>query len=233
MMTVTNAVVIGSHISSQRHQQRTMMKSLTATTVCLLLSGATAWTPSTSPKAPFQKLVRNGKAMAVTAAAVSLLVQPSNALDSAIYNHGYADPLHPQCQRTVVVNPKEESFHYSGTSVKSPKGDKVLHGCSPEEIEQFGIRRGSFDGVILANGGISAGDGIHEGVWEPANSASTTLGFEDVDGIRWNDGNKWTVKDKSVATKTGEFITLSYIGVSLLAGVRGVAQKLEERKNKS
>lgn len=35
-----------------------------------------------------------------------------------------------------------------------------------------------------------------KGRWEPAGSATASLGLEDVDGIRWNDGNKWDVKTK-------------------------------------
>jgi hypothetical protein len=55
-------------------------------------------------------------------------------------------------------------------------------------------------------------------VWEPARSTTTLLGYEDVDGIRWNDGNKWIVQEKPLSTKVGEVITFSYIGFSVLAG---------------
>ena len=68
--------------------------------------------------------------------------------------------------------------HYTGTAV-GPKGDPVLRGCSAEEQAKYTLRRGAFDAMISpTDGAISAGDGVHEGVWEK-------------DGIRWNDGNKW------------------------------------------
>ena len=96
------------------------------------------------------------------------------------------------------MNPDGKTFHYSGTAV-GPKDDPVRRGCSADEIEKYGLRQGAFDGEVLSGNRISAGDGVHEGVWEPANSASTNLGFEAVDGVRWNDGNKWTVVENTVA----------------------------------
>lgn len=114
-----------------------------------------------------------------------------------VYSNDYADPFHPLCERRIVVAPDGRTFQYSGTAV-GPKDDPVRRGCSPEEIEKYQLRRGAFTGFILDNGKrISAGDGIHEGYWEPAGSLKTrTLGYEDVDGIRWNDGNKWVVIKK-------------------------------------
>lgn len=167
------------------------------------------------------------KQLATVAVAACCLAPPCNALDPSVYTNDYADPLHPLCLRNVQVD--GNTFHYSGTAV-GPKGDTVLRGCSPSEIKEFKIRRGAFDGVILDDGKISAGDGIHEGIWEPANSATTTLGYEDVDGIRWNDGNKWTVKSKSAGTQAGEFIFLAYVGFSLLAGVKGVTDVIERKR---
>ena len=143
---------------------------------------------------------------ASTAAAAALiwgstlttLPQPVHAASTTtnsayIFNHEYADPLHPYCDRKIRVSADGKRFHYSGTAV-GPKGDTVLRGCSPEEVKKYKLREGAFDGdiVVEANGrfGISAGDGIHEGIWEPKDTAATNLGYEDVDGIRWNDGNK-------------------------------------------
>lgn len=121
-----------------------------------------------------------------------LPLQSSHAVDASVFTNDYGDPLHPLCERHIQVSKDVKTFHYSGTAV-GPKNDPVLRGCSPEEIRKFGLQQGAFDGVILSNNKISAGDGIHEGKWEPANTATTKLGYEDVDGIRWNDGNKWFV----------------------------------------
>jgi hypothetical protein len=120
--------------------------------------------------------------------------QPSFALDPFIYANEYEDPLHPLCERRIQVAEDGKTFHYSGTAV-GPKGDPIRRGCTEEEIQTYKLRRGSFDGYILDDGTISAGDGIHEGVWEPAGSVSPDIPFSLLDGIRWNDGNKWTVKE--------------------------------------
>lgn len=118
-------------------------------------------------------------------------------MDVSVLNHEYSDPLHPQCRRTIQVDKDGKTFHYSGTGVKSNDDDSILRGCSPEEIKKYGLRTGSFDGQILQPElRLSVGDGIHEGQWEPANSVTTPgLQYKNVDGIRWNDGNKWIVKD--------------------------------------
>jgi hypothetical protein len=126
----------------------------------------------------------------------SLAVLPAHAVDPSIYTNDYSDPFHPLCERHIQVIDGGKTFHYSGTAV-GPKDDPVRRGCSPEEIAKYKLRQGAFDGSILSNGRLSVGDGIHEGVWEPAGSVKTNnLGYEDVDGIRWNDGNKWVVLKK-------------------------------------
>lgn len=157
--------------------------------------------------------------LAVTALPVNAQVD-----DITVYNNNYSDPLHPLCKRRIEVSKDGKTFHYSGTAV-GPKGDPVLRGCSKDEIREYKLRFGAFDGEILDNGRISAGDGIHEGIWEPAGSVSTTLGYEDKDGIRWNDGNKWIVENKPLSTKVGEVITFSYIGFSLLAGANELLKR--------
>ena len=185
---------------------------------------------------------------AVVTSIVSLaLITPLpsySAVSASSFNNEYADPLHPFCNRKIQVSRDGKTFHYSGTSV-GPKDEQVLRGCSTEEIKLYVLRKGEFDGVITDKGSrISAGDGIHEGVWEPKNTANTRLGYEDVDGIRWNDGNKWIVKSQSFVKKTedgntvvkkptsvviGEFIFLAYIGFSMLAGVYGVINRIRQQ----
>jgi hypothetical protein len=187
---------------------------------------------------------KTASSLALSLAITASAILPAYAVDAQIFTNDYADPFHPLCQRHVEVFKDGKSFHYSGTAV-GPKGDTVLRGCSAQEIKDFGLRKGAFDGIILSDNRISAGDDIHEGVWEPANSASTTLGYEDVDGIRWNDGNKWIVKSQSIAkvkgdkyvvesksgaTRVGEAIFLAYIGFSTLAGAKGVYDGIQRKR---
>lgn len=189
------------------------------------------------------------KVVASAILALSVAITPANALDSAIFTNEYADPFHPNCERKIQVSKDGKTFHYSGTAV-GPKGEEgPLRGCSAEEIKLYKLRKGAFDGEILDSNRISAGDGIHEGVWEPKNSVSTNLGFEDVDGIRWNDGNKWVVKSQARVVKSGEgeyavekkpfsevageFFFYSYIGFSTLAGAKGIVDGMKRKQEAS
>ena len=147
-------------------------------------------------------LLSNAFGATLMFAAMNLPVN-AQGIDPFVYNNNYSDPYHPMCKRRIEVSPDGKTFHYSGTAV-GPKDDPALRGCSKNEIREYKLRFGSFDGYILDDGRISAGDSVHEGVWEPAGSASTTLGHENEDGIRWNDGNKWVVEEKSSSTKVGE-----------------------------
>ena len=156
----------------------------------------------------------------------------ARAFDPLVYTNDYADPLHPFCKRHIEVASDGITFHYSGTGV-GKKDDTVLRGCTPSEIKEFGLRQGAFDGSI-DGAKIWAGDGIHEGVWEPAGEAKTSLRFEDVDGIRWNDGNKWTVqarKDVSLAEQGFRFF-LAYIGFSTLAGLKEIVKRFSGDSSK-
>ena len=155
------------------------------------------------------------------AASTILFTQAATALDPSVYSHDYADPLHPLCKRRVTVLEDGKTFKYRGTRVGATESE-VLRGCSKQEIKEYGLFVGQFQGEILDNGRISAGDGVHEGVWEPAGSVSADVPFASVDGIRWNDGNKWTVLTKGTGKKLGEGLTYAYIGLSTLAGAFGV-----------
>jgi hypothetical protein len=163
-----------------------------------------------------------------------LIALPANAaVDGRVYTNDYADPFHPLCKRHIQVVGDGKSFRYWGTAV-GPKNDPIERGCSPEEIREFGLRQGKFKGVITDENKISAGDGIHEGVWEPASSATTNLGYEDVDGIRWNDGNKWVVKETKKTPKlAGQVIFYSYIGFSTLAGGKGLYDGIQRKREAS
>lgn len=177
----------------------------------------------------------------------SIAPAPAQAFDPSVYSGDYRDPLHPLCERHVRVSKDKRRFQYFGTDV-GPKGWSEKHGCSQEEIERYVLRQGAFEGRILENGRLSVGDGVHEAAWEPAGdgSASTNggMGYTDVDGIRFDDGNKWVrygqsmvvqdprtkqnvVKSKGLAVKVGEFAFLSYVGVSVLAGLKWLYEKTQ------
>jgi hypothetical protein len=155
------------------------------------------------------------------------------AFDAKTFTNDYIDPFHPQCRRHIEVAKDGKTFRYSGSAVGPKSESDVKRGCTPKEIKQFGLRAGSFEGVISGDK-ISAGDGIHEGVWEPTDyatlSATTKLGNEEMDGIRWNDGNKWTVKTKTVGVRIMEVVFWAYLGFSTLAGVKGLFDAIERRK---
>ena len=170
------------------------------------------------------------------------VTSPALALDgSSVFNHDYADPNHPFCEAKIVVN-KGLTFHYTGT--RPATDDAAVRACSREEIQQYTLRKVEFDGQLLADNRISIG--ADQGLWEPKNTATTTLGFEDVDGIRWNNGNKWIVKSQSYVSQdengknvvvkkpmtvvVGEWIFLSYIGFSTLAGVRGFVDGVMKKR---
>ena len=173
--------------------------------------------------------------LAVASPPVALAVaSPPAALtvvNPSVFTNDYADPLHPLCKRHIEVSRDGTTFHYSGTAVGA-KDDPVLRGCSPEEIKEFGIRRGKFDGTIIGDGKLSAGDGVHEGVWEPAYSESRQP-FGDTDGIRWNDGNKWTVVKRSWAEQGAEYFFWSYITFSMLAGAKGLYDGIQRKRSES
>lgn len=175
----------------------------------------------------------------VLAASLALPAHATTTVNSAVYTHDYADPLHPQCQRHIQVDSGSNTFRYWGTAV-GPQNDVVLRGCSPQEIHDYGIRRGKFSGVVTADGRLSAGDGVHEGVWEPAgsladaSSSSSNLKNTNVDGIRWNDGNKWIVEETGKGPKlVGQVIFYSYLGLSTLAGIKGLYDGIQRKRRQA
>eukprot|EP00636_Phaeomonas_parva_P016448 CAMPEP_0118864734 /NCGR_PEP_ID=MMETSP1163-20130328/9228_1 /TAXON_ID=124430 /ORGANISM="Phaeomonas parva, Strain CCMP2877" /LENGTH=153 /DNA_ID=CAMNT_0006798891 /DNA_START=30 /DNA_END=491 /DNA_ORIENTATION=+ len=91
------------------------------------------------------------------------------------FEGAYADPFHPLCERRIRVEGDRALF--SGTDV-GPKGMEERAGCSAEEVERLKLRQWAFEGTIRGNV-VDVGDGVHNGKWES-------------NGIRWNDGNKWT-----------------------------------------
>lgn len=88
---------------------------------------------------------------------------------------------------------------FSGTDV-GPKGigEKVFLSCEQANVEKYKLREWSFDGVISPDGydtqpltwKIDAGDNIHVGTWA---ESITLKDSEPRSGIRWQDGNVWTI----------------------------------------
>eukprot|EP00978_Attheya_sp_CCMP212_P024712 scaffold78136_cov53-Attheya_sp.AAC.4 len=168
-----------------------------------------------------------------------LLSTPVNAVaasfDPSLFNGDYEDPFHPLCERHIDVSADKKSFHYSGTGVGPKSETSVLRGCSAEEQEKYGSRKGAFDGDIEDGNKISAGDGIHEGVWEPAGTIlDDKLTGIDRDGIRWNDGNKWVKTSPAsngmdnMGENAGKAFFLAYVGFSLLAGFKELAKRFQK-----
>jgi len=191
------------------------------------------------------------KAVAAISLPLLLVTSTTNAFNpnDFTFTGDYADPLHPQCERHVVVSRDGKSFHYTGTDAGT-KGDKILRGCSSLEQQQYGSRTGAFGGSVLGQK-ISAGDGVHEGYWEP--SDTTALKYADRDGIRWDDGNKWVKlskpedvitfpstyvwKDsksptKDVGAAAGSFVAYAWIGISFLAGAKEIVVRLKDSADK-
>lgn len=199
-------------------------------------------------------LVRGKKSVATklmvpllfSASVFSTTAAAANAVDVSIYQGDYRDPLHPYCERHITVDSVKSKWFYSGTDV-GPKGWTEKHGCSKDEITKYGLRHGAFEGEILPNGRLSVGDGVHEAIWEPANTALTKHGYEEVDGVRFDDSNKWVRYDQSLVikdSKSGQYIVkskdlsyrvvegifLAYIGFSTLAGAKGVVDAIQRKK---
>ena len=194
-------------------------------------------------------LILSTPAIAVAAAADDNYYgssSPSSVYPSVLSGE-YSDPQHPQCRRTLQVDEDGTTLHFSGTNLGSTNDHQAgvflrRGSCSRNEIQMYGLRTERFDGQILPSGGLKLNlghEGVDdEGVWEPANSViDPKLSFKAVDGIRWNDGTKWIVKkeqgDKPLSTVIGEWIFLAYIGFSTLAGVKGVWDKIQEKRNRT
>ena len=239
-----DVVSLSMHSSQQQRQGvlRTMFRSSPSSTGAAvgILFGAS--------------LILSTPASIAAAAAADDNYYGSSSSPSSVYpsvlSGEYSDPQYPQCQRTLQVDEDGITLHFSGTNLGStndhPAGGVFLRrgsSCSSRnEIQKYGLRTERFDGQILPSGGLKLNlghEGVDdEGVWEPANSViDPKLSFKAVDGIRWKDGTKWIVKkeqgDKPLSTVIGEWIFLAYIGFSTLAGVKGVWDKIQQKRNRT
>ena len=117
------------------------------------------------PKAAFQK------AASIVSVATLLSTSPlvSNAVD---FTGSYSDPKHPNCQRVITVKGSDALL----------KGTDGNPGCPPDGSGKEWKLIGSVDGSnILVDFTPKGGPPGLKGVW-------------DGDGIKWPDGNKWSLK---------------------------------------
>mmetsp|Transcript_46651 Transcript_46651/g.56074 ORF Transcript_46651/g.56074 Transcript_46651/m.56074 type:complete len:217 (-) Transcript_46651:92-742(-) len=127
------------------------------------------------------------------AEATKLFVPPTRFINE------YDDMLHPGCDRRIELDPtpskingdKVFSVTFSGEDVGPDGiGSLVKLACTDETIEKYKLRSWTFDGRVDATGSdIDAGDGIHVGRWHQSTKDQPWA------GIKWNDGNRWTVKE--------------------------------------
>lgn len=140
-----------------------------ATSLVYGIGVASAWVP------PTKAMTRKGfftTAGIVGAATFAPLVSNS----AEIFPRLYDDPKHPNCRRIVVVKP-DGSAAVSGTDGNP--------GCPEDGSGDVWRVVGEVEGnTILVDFSAKGGPANIKGVWEDKSPA----------GIRWPDGNKWTVK---------------------------------------
>lgn len=116
------------------------------------------------------------KAFSIASISAAICTAPLVA-NSADFNGSYDDPFHPNCVRSVEVY--GQKLVLSGTD--GNPGCPADGGGKPWVLP--GTLKG--DGKILVDFTPKGGPKDLEGVWEGG----------DAPGIRWPDGNKWTMKN--------------------------------------
>jgi len=144
--------------------------------VALFACNAVAWTPipkTNNNNALQQKL----KELTTTSAAVSIgfavafgVPLLANAVD---FTGSYSDPKHPNCKRNIAVEKGNPTAQISGTDGNP--------GCPVGGEGKTWALSGRVDGdSLLVDFSPKGGPKDLKGTW-------------DGDGIRWPDGNKWTL----------------------------------------
>ena len=145
----------------------TMKVALYSSIVFLCSSAAQAWTM------PCVKDVQAWAVAAGVAAAVCVSPPAAHAeFDPTTYSHQYADPKHPNCKRIVIV--RED-----GTAALS--GTDGTPGCPADGSGNVWRLVGEVEGNKLVVD------------FSPKGGPPNLKGTWDGDGIKWPDGNKWTV----------------------------------------
>ncbi|GKY93062.1 hypothetical protein MPSEU_000274500 [Mayamaea pseudoterrestris] len=137
-----------------------------ALAVLSFASLGSAWVFSTP------KIVKNAASVATASVIIASSVAGANAID---FNGSYADPFHPNCRRIVSV---------SSGSTATLKGTDGNPGCPTDGSG----REWTLTGTIDADGKNIVVD------FTPKGGPKDLKGAWDGDGIRWPDGNKWTLK---------------------------------------
>lgn len=111
------------------------------------------------------------------AAAAGLVVlatpQISHADADSVFNGQFSDPKHPNCKR--IISTRDGDVKLSGTD--------GTPGCPEDGSGDVWRLTGQADGkTILVDFSPKGGPANLKGVW-------------DGDGIKWPDGNKWTLKN--------------------------------------
>jgi len=150
----------------------------TATTITLLIACCSIWKGVSGLAAvnrkTFWKNLGAATATAGVAVAFAPLLPAEAAFNPQTFNHQYEDPKHPNCKRIVVVK-KDGVAAISGTEGKP--------GC-PEDGsgEVWRLVGEVLDNNIVIDFSSEGGPAEVKGVW-------------DGDGIKFPDGNKWTIKN--------------------------------------
>lgn len=138
---------------------------------CVLAAGvctAQAWV---FPKNAIQKAA----SVASVSAAIAMAPLAANAAD---FNGAFSDPFHPNCQRIIS----------SDGAVAKLKGTDGTPGCPADGSGRAWQLTGQVSGEnILVDFRPKGGPANLKGVWD-----TTVPGAA---GIRWPDGNKWTLKN--------------------------------------
>mmetsp|Transcript_15512 Transcript_15512/g.20201 ORF Transcript_15512/g.20201 Transcript_15512/m.20201 type:complete len:146 (+) Transcript_15512:129-566(+) len=125
---------------------------------------------------PSPKFIQGAVAAVGIAGAITLAPLAADA-ESSVFNHQYNDPNHPNCKRLVTVKEDGKSF-LAGTDGNP--------GCPEDGSGNIWRLQGeTYGNTILVDFGPKGGPANVKGVWEA----------KDTPGIRWPDGNKWTVKN--------------------------------------
>jgi hypothetical protein len=153
-------------VSQETRNNTTLaMKIFVSTMAALLVYTSQAWM---TPQA-----IQKAAAVASFSAALSAAPLIANAVD---FTGSYADPNHPNCQR--VINVQGASATLSGTDGNP--------GCPADGSGKAWKLTGNIDGsTIFVDFSPKGGPPALKGVWDDAAPA----------GIKWPDGNKWTLKN--------------------------------------
>lgn len=189
----TAAVTDRACAPCSRHQASHGNGRRDAMSVIALLASTVIFAPAAHAVAPLPQRILGGQR---SAPPQRILGGQRSAMR---FEADYEDAMHPSCERHIKVErtagPKGYVAHFSGTDVGPPGiGQVVKVGCTEQEVTQYKLRRWEFDARISSDGNsVDADDGIHVGQWRSLDRDET----KPWEGIRWKDGNRWVVVDRS------------------------------------